>query len=290
MIKKLLVTSFIGFLFACSPAERPVSEPVESKSAGSGAEDQVNSPDGYNEYLWCQNGPNYTDENYANMMSDWTETVVGLGFPELSYAVANPAGWSSNEFDHVAVLRWPNKETRDSGWTAYVAAGAQSELDANHPGVTACGGEGNQEHLWGFNRYDGRTASVAWDQDKHPQARVGYTFCSYNENKEAADLLEVVRGPFSEYLDDYEKQNGPSSYSFSYLSPDFEPASAERSEGVPQDYDFVWLSFYGDPSEQSTGDAAWQANGESVQGAFDSVVTCNEEQLHDLKQIKGAGA
>ena len=74
------------------------------------------------------------------------------------------------------------------------------------------------------------------------------------------------------------------------MSPDFEPASAERSEGVPQDYDFVWLSFYGDPSEQSTGDAAWQKNGESVQGAFDSVVTCNEEQLHDLKQIKGAGA
>ena len=100
------------------------------------------------------------------------------------------------------------------------------------------------------------------------------------------DLLEVVRGPFAEYLDSYESSNGPSSYSYGYLDPDFDPSTAPRSEGVPVDYDFSWMNFWGDPNEQVPSDSLWIEQGKDIQASFDEVAECSEEQFYDISMNK----
>jgi hypothetical protein len=285
MINKLCLAFFIGFLFGCSPAERPVAESSGESVGDDTSTSQTNEPDGYNEYMWCQHGPNYSSDSHKALMVDWTERVNALGMSELGHSTLTTVGQGSEEFDSIVVLRWADKEARDTGWAAYKANDVDASLQADHPGVIACGGDEMQQYLWSFNRYQ-RPASVQWDREKNPQARVGYRFCSYNSGKSVEDLLEVVRGPFAEYLDSYESSNGPSSYSYGYLDPDFDPSTAPRSEGVPVDYDFSWMNFWGDPNEQVPSDSLWIDQGKDIQASFDEVAECSEEQFYDISVNK----
>ena len=280
-MNKFFLIVLLGFLTGCSPAERPPNQAAGSGAMDSASTEQTNQPDGYNEYLWCQHGANYSSQSFSELMEDWTTSVNNLGMSELGHSTLMMRGEGSENFDSIVVLRWTDKEARDSGWASYQAEDVDASLQAKHPDVIACGGDGMQQHLWGFNRYQ-QPAAVQWDRAVNPAGLVGYRFCSFAAEKSAQDLATIVRGPFSEYIN----ASDPSSYSYAYLDPDFDPSVGTRHEGVPTDYDFAWMNFWGDPSQKGPSDELWAEQGQEIQAAFDEVATCSEEQLYDVTSNK----
>ncbi|HJP50804.1 MAG TPA: hypothetical protein QF611_07230 [Pseudomonadales bacterium] len=287
MKHKLFYLLMAGFLLGCSPAEKPAEEAVQApaeEAAQAVADSADNGPDLYQEYLWCTSGSNRTDEKVQALTEDWLRLSEEAGLPEFGAMVLNPRVQVPN-FDTILGLIWSSKEARDSGMASYEAAGVQAKLDERHPGVNNCGGE-NSESIFGFDVWQSDPPSAKWDQEANPSALGQYQFCTYNEGKEPADLISVIQGPYSDWLSNYEKENGPSSYSYKYFRPDFDTASAQRTEAVPEQYDFMWVNFWTNPAEQKAGQEAFAKTGQDIQAALDAVAACGDPISHDVVSIR----
>ena len=270
---------FFGFLIGCSPAERPAE--------GDGAQVPVssdNTPDLYQEYLWCSSGAALTVESNQALTEEWLRLSAEAGLPEFGAIVLTPKVKDPN-FDTLLGLMWSDKASRESGMALYEAAGVQAKLDEKYPNVNKCGTEKSVD-LFAFDVWQSDPPSADWDQEANPVALGHYQFCTYNEGKEPADLIAVVEGPYSEWLSNRVKENGPNSYSYKYLRPDFETASAQRTEGVPERYDFMWLNFWTNPDDQVTGQAAFAESGQEIQASLDEVATCSDPIAHDVVSIR----
>ena len=274
----ILVLTFT--LFACSPAERPVEE-LTATSSGPEADAPV-EPSRYNEYLWCKEGENFSEESLANLTQTWLGMSNEAGVEYFGVYSLSPRFTDPN-FDRILLLVWPDKETRDKGWETYSAENIQAKLDEQYPGVEQCGGD-NWANVYGNTVYQPRVPSVTWDVEKSPTALVGYRFCSYNAGKEPKDLRQLVRGKFDSWLVEYEEGSGPSSYNWGYLAPDFDVETIERNEGVPPTFDYVWMDFWANPTEAESGNASWAETG--FQSEFDAVATCTEPQSYDLVETR----
>ena len=266
-------------LIACSPAEQPKEEVTQTA-----AEPESNNPPElarYNEYLWCKQGENFSQESLSASTKAWLAATDNAGIA--NFGVYNLAPkFSDPNFDRIMLITWPDKETRDSGWETYLAQNIQASLDEQFPDVEQCGGD-NWENVYGFAAYKTRDASVAWDRE-NTEAMVSYRFCSYQENKEPEDLRQLVQGEFEAWLTKYEETYGASSYDFAYLAPDFDDEAVERNEGVPLAFDYAWMDFWGNAAEAETGYSAWTETG--FQTDFDAVALCSEPQAYDLTEIR----
>ena len=125
------------------------------------------------------------------------------------------------EFDHG--LSGMAKANRDAGWAAYARAGIEENF-MQSSGVETCAGDGSRTFL--LLMFINQDSFSCYGSISPQTGRIGYQFCSYNEGKEASDLLEVAVDKFdSAYLDEYEKQNGAFFLQWAYFAPDFDPNS-----------------------------------------------------------------
>lgn len=247
-------------------------------------EEAASSPVRYNEFVWCSNGENATADNLVARDALWSESVSELGMDELMSANLKPVGWSSESFDSLTLLMWPDKDARNAGWTAYQDSGIEEKLNENFADVEICGGV-EWANVYGFDVYQPRQASKQASTED-AIAYAGYQFCSFNEGNKAADLRKVVMGSYTEFLQKFETEVGPTSYNFLVQIPDFDAAVGERHNGVPPQFDLMWTNFWGDKTEKAMGDKAWAESGASIQESFDAVMTCSDEQGYDLTITK----
>ena len=153
----LVLVVSMGFLVSCSQQADDLPEANETSSGSEhAASDQELASSFYVEYMWCSSGTNANEDSMAALLADTNRLVDELGGESLNAYRLHPDGWTSDEFDYIDALWWPNKETRDTVWQAWTEADAQAKIDALHPDVEACGGE-NFENLWGLNVQDPRT-------------------------------------------------------------------------------------------------------------------------------------
>ena len=267
-------------------SESAMNEPLTVESPVAEMTETI-QPIRYNEFVWCTSGENGNAENVAARNAYWANAVSEIGMEALVSASLTPQGWSSDSFDRLTLLMWPDKEARDAGWAAYAEAGIEAELNTRFAGVEACGGE-NWANVYGLDVYQPRTPTVSGVDTITDSAYTGYSFCSFNEGKEPADLRAVVTGPFMTFVDDFEAEAGPNSFNFLVQLPDFEETEVELHEAVPPTFDFVWTSFYGNETDRALTEAVWAEKGAAIQAQFDEVVTCSEEQGYDIEIIKQA--
>ena len=267
----------------------PEAEPAPMAAAPAveiaAEETQTMAPVRYNEFIWCSNGENGTSENVAARNALWVEQVTALGLDQMGAAELVPTGWTTENFDRLTLLMWPDVATRDAGWAAYGESTIEAQLEEQFPNVEICGGE-DFEHVYGLNVYQPRMPTTPFNPEGDAKAYVEYQFCSYNEGQEAADLRAVVGGPYMAFLDGYTETRPDSSYNFLVQVPQFDQEAVERADFVPPSFDFVWTNFYGTPAEKAEGDSVWAEQGAPIQAAFDEVVACSDPLGYDLSMLK----
>jgi len=274
----------ILFLTACSPAEEVQVVAVTSEAAIESAPvvmaeaEAPPEPTGYTDYIWCSKGENYSLEALNARNKDWLAGASELGIAKWGVSEVTPSGWSSENFDWLTVLFWPDKEARDAAWQTYQDSGLEEQLEAAHPGVEICGGEA-WKNVYPTTAYQLRQPSV------DETFKVGYQFCSYRDGKLPADLRAVIRGPYMAHLERYDAENGVSSYGAIVGVPDFDDETIERHEGVPAAFDILWVNVWGNPDEQKLGVAAVEAYGQEMMAAFNTVTDCSEEQMYDGRVV-----
>ena len=243
------------------------------------------APVRYNEFVWCSNAENATPELVTQRNEMWAQAVTELGMDSLMGASLTTQGWTSDSFDRLTLLMWPNKEARDAGWAAYQESGIEAKLEESFPGVETCGGD-NWANVYGLDVYQPRTPSLAGPQHVGADAYVGYSFCSFNEGKKPADLRAVVTGQFVPFLDAHEAEVGATTYNFLAQVPSFKESEVELHNDVPPTFDFVWTDFWGNAEDRVGTENAWAAEGTAIQASFDEVLTCSERQGYSIEMTK----
>ena len=143
---KLSLTLPIFVLWGCSQESGTVTESAvpqtaqQAETEPSPSEGAV-TPTSYTEYLQCEFGENYSPEAFQTFLADWNSEISELpdrGVRAFGYM---PRDWSSDAFDGIWVLRWPNVDDRNAGWKDYADSGAQARLRAAHPDLIECAPE-----------------------------------------------------------------------------------------------------------------------------------------------------
>ena len=268
MKNNFLYLLMLGLLLACSPAERPQEDTAASNNSG------PREPDRYQEYLWCHNGSNFSEESFEASQAYWRQMVAESDVPAFGHFSLFPKFDESN-FDRIVGLIWNDKASRDAGWAAYIESGIEENLQEKFPGVETCAGDGSDE-LFAVNVYQPRPATVAMGGQESKGRIASYQFCTYNEGKEGSDLRPVAVDTYGAWLDDYEAKNGATGYSWAYFAPDFDPEASKASDGVPNAYDFIWMNAWASESQESSGMAAYAESGQEIQASFDEIMTCSD--------------
>ena len=107
----LVLVVSIAFLAACGQQEVDSPEAGETSSDGVYASsDQGLASSYYVEYIWCSSGANANEESMAALLADTNRLVDEYGGESLNGYRLHPNGWTSDEFDYIDALWWPDKE------------------------------------------------------------------------------------------------------------------------------------------------------------------------------------
>ena len=122
IVLKALVTAMAAlFLLGCSGepdgtengSSPSISATTNAESSDNG---QTVPPTSYTEYLQCEFGGAYSSEAFRAFLTDWNAEIDQLPDRGLRAFGYLPRAWSSEAFDGIWVLRWPNVQERDAGW------------------------------------------------------------------------------------------------------------------------------------------------------------------------------
>jgi hypothetical protein len=279
-MKKLFWLSAL-VLMAVGCAEQQSAAPAAPAAAQEAAD--ANAPDAYYEYLWCKEGPDYSQEALANLVADWNAIMDSSDSTVAAVAGYRPKGWESEDFDGLWVMRWNNKADMEAGWASYVASGNAEAFDAKYNSVLTCGDQAGVDRF-GFDGYVPRDIPATFTGEPSPYFLTNM-FCSFNEGKTGADLREVVRNTYIPAVDAASAGNADSSYWFLVGAPDFE-VNADNP------FDFNWVNYWQTAAEgQAAAEAFAQSErGSATMAAMEAVATCQDPQPWDGYVIRQANA
>ena len=109
-------------------------------------------PDAYYEYLWCNEGEDYSQEKFAELTANWNSVIDGMEAPALAAFGYIPKGAEVEGYDGLWVLRWNSKGDSAAGWEAYAASEAGQAHEATYASVLSCGNEVGVNRF-GFNAH-----------------------------------------------------------------------------------------------------------------------------------------
>ena len=231
-------------------------------------------PDAYYEYLWCNEGEDYSQEKMAELTANWNSVIDGMDAPALAAFGYIPRDAEMEGYDGLWVLRWNSKSDSAAGWEAYAASEAGQAHEATYASVLSCGNEVGVDRF-GFNAYIPQPMPASFTGEPSPYFLTN-TFCAFNEGKGPEDLRSVVMGEYLPMLAAASEANPESSYWFMIGAPDFE----ERMSGP---YDFNWINYWQTVQEGEASSTAFAASdeGQAVMASLGEVATCQDPQGWD---------
>ncbi len=275
---KLSFTLPIFVLWGCSQESGTVEESAAPQTAQQAETEPAPSegavtPTSYTEYLQCEFGENYSPEAFQTFLADWNAEISELpdrGVRAFGYM---PRDWSSDAFDGIWVLRWPNVDDRNAGWKDYADSGAQARLRAAHPDLIECAPE-NELGMFAFDTYSRRTAPDTWTQETSPYA-ITMQICAMNDDRPLSDLRDFVTTSYLPYLDEADARLEGNTYWYQVAVMD-EENSVGRPSTASMPFDFVWMNYWNSAEEEGTSMADWGVNGVEMQAQFDELATCQD--------------
>ena len=231
-------------------------------------------PDAYYEYLWCNEGEDYSQEKFAELTANWNSVIDGMDAPALAAFGYIPRSAEVEGYDGLWVLRWNSKGDSVAGWEAYAASEAGQAHEATYASVLSCGNEVGVNRF-GFNAYIPQPMPASFTGEPSPYFLTN-TFCAFNDGKGPEDLRNVVMEQYLPLLAAASEANPESSYWFMIGAPDFE----ERVSGP---FDFNWINYWQTVQEGEASSAAFSASeqGQAVIGSMGDVATCQDPQAWD---------
>ena len=233
-----------------------------------------NGPDAYYEYLWCNEGEDFSQEKFAELTTNWNSVIDEMESPSLAAFAYVPRDVEVDEFDGLWVLRWESKSDSVEGWEAYAASEAAQAHEALYAAVLTCGNEVGVNRF-GFDSYIPQPMPATFTGEPGPYFLTN-TFCSFNEGKGPDDLRSTVMNQYLPMLSAGAEVNPQSSYWFMVGVPDFE----ERPAGS---YDFNWINYWQTVTEGEVSSAAFAESdeGQAMMMAFNNVASCQPAQSWD---------
>ena len=227
-------------------------------------------PSGYYEYLWCQNGENWSNEAMTTLVADWNAEIDQLGAKPTAAFGYVPRGWEDDNFDALWVINWPSKEVMAAGWAEYAANDVQTKVDSKNPGVISCGAQTGVDRFPEIS-YTPKAIPASFDSSQSPYY-ITNQLCSFNPGKSADDVRNIIRGEFLPAVEAVNVANPESTYWFRIGRPDYTPLTEYR-------HDFNWVNIWQNAEEGEASNAAFASSdaGKSVQAAFNEVATCVPE-------------
>jgi len=276
------ITFFVAILLmgtACSQKDDVQEEgmdatPVVAVAPAVTETESVSDPDAYYEYLWCNQGDDFSQEKLAELTANWNSVIDGLDAPALAAFGYIPRDADIEAYDGLWVLRWNSKSDSAAGWEAYVASEAGQAHEATYASVLACGNEVGVNRF-GFNAYIPQAMPASFTGEPAPYFLTN-TFCAFNDGKGPEDLRKVVMGEYLPLLAAALETNPESSYWFMIGAPDFE----ERISGP---FDFNWINYWQTIQEGEASSTAFAASeeGQAVMVSLGEVATCQDPQGWD---------
>ncbi len=278
-MNKIMFFVLVGLLLGgCQEAEKQEMPPQalqpepELQPETQAAETAQVTPAAYYEYLWCNQGENYSTEALQAFVGDWNAAINETEDTVDAAAAYVPRGRKEDNYDGLWVLRWADKETSEKGWANYIASGTDAALQEKHPGVLECGSEAGVNRF-GFDTYIPRPAPAGLF-DGEPPYFVANQFCTFNEGKTGKDVRAAIQDHYIPFLEASAETNPGSTYHFMIGVPDFEPS---------QPMNFNWIHQWKTAAE---GEAALARFNESEEGkailsALNEAATCQDAQPWD---------
>lgn len=227
------------------------------------------------EYMWCDQGPDFSPENYAKLTAAWN--AINDQDPTPAAGAFTIAPKVENElYDGMWANMWQSEADRDAGWAEWNennAAAFSAEFDSTmvcHP-----------DKRFLFQTTQATAPTHMWDGT---QFEASYNFCSFKEGKTTEDGA-VAQASFAEWIADQRTQGRGAKYMSFVYQPMFDPATTESSVG---DYQFVRADYWANAEEKSADMAAWMAEGNAARELSDDIYDCQGFDF-DLYPIKIAG-
>jgi hypothetical protein len=278
-MNKIMFFVLVGLLLGgCQEAEKQEVPPQalqpepELQPETQAAETAQVTPAAYYEYLWCNQGENYSTETSQAFVGDWNAAVNEMEDPVYASMAYFPRGWKTEDYDGLWVLRWADKETSEKGWANYIASGTDAALQEKHPDVLKCGFE-TGVNRFGFETYIPRPAPAEFS-DVEPPYFVTNQFCTFNEGKTGKDVRAAIQDHYIPFLEASAETNPDSTYFFMIGVPDFEPA---------QPMNFNWINLWETVAEGQASTAAFNESeeGKAILSALNEAATCQDAQPWD---------
>ena len=272
-MKYLLSISLFFFLTACG-SEEMVDTTVDTPSVEQApAVEMMPEPEAMPdavpamvEYVWHSKEANFSDEALMAHTERWAQIVDEAGW-DLNFASVITPQFADDNFDFIWVMIWPTLEARDAAWQSWGET-YEAEWLSTSDGIFNYDGS----NAFGWTPNPMREPSV---ENTSATALTGYMFCEYNAGKGPNDLMSAGE-QFNAWVDSYEEANGPGSYWWAIMTPQF-----ELPEGTNVDY--AWFNSWADESERAAGNAAFAESG--LAGTFAEIATCQDEAMFDSRAI-----
>ena len=249
MRNKILVFTVLFGLAACSPSGNDSTEnEVEENQGNAVAETNEASMPGVVEYVWTKKGPDFTEEKLDELLVKWNGLIDEAGYPMRGAQIITPQT-ADERYDLMWVLMWSSMEDRNASWTDWA-----SNYDDKWNGMTAGITSYSPENVFPFK------PMLRWygSAEKDPSndsgtSQIEYSFCSYNEGFGEQDLADFET-LFIEFLEAYQKENGPNNYAYLLNEP--------YADAMPPSYPidsvgYMWVSMWPNAEEKLSGYAAY---------------------------------
>ena len=227
----------------------------------------------FSEYMWCDAGPDFSAETYAELTAAWNE-VGSRATHQVSAAFSIRPKFETDRYDGMWVNVWPSVEARDAGWAEWVENEAEA-FGSKFSNVLAC----DPAKRFLFESFTVTAQVQQWDPaDLH---QVSYSFCSLKEGKTQEDG-GLVAANFAEWIALKRTEGLGTKYMSYLLIPTFDP---ETIDGTAASYQFVRADAWANAEEQAADMAAWQEDGNVARDMSDATYDCQNFDF-DLRPIK----
>ena len=246
MNKNIFYLTALLFVFGCSnqDSEPEVMETVEAESL-------------LLEYMWCDFGPNTSEESLDKLVADFNEVTKNSDHPVESAWGYFPT-FETDNYDAVWLNVWSDEDSRNAGWEDWLANSAE-DFEAAHNDTLDC----QEDRVFHFTGTAGMQPGVEWSDE--PPFNADYHFCTFKDEN-GMDELAPIMANFDAWIDGREKD----SMWYVWHDPLFDTSGVEGS--VDSGYDYMIGFYWQNNDEREAGYAAYAET--DLQSQFDEIESC----------------